>query len=327
MVEKINIGVVGVGYWGTKLIREYAEISKERDDIKLVGVCDTSKERLERAMKECCVKTCKQYLDFDEMLKDGQINAVHIATPNKTHFELSMKAIDAGKHVILEKPMTLRSRDAFKLARHAESKNIALLVDHIFRFNNALRKVREIIQSRKYGEVNYIRLNWSAYAIPKDERDIIFDLAPHPIDITNYLLDEWPLRVYAIGESYVRKQKGMEEVAFILCELPSDVMTEITLSWIDHGPKKREVYIVMEKASVVVDALNQNISIYSGKSPINVDVEVNNTIRDMILHFIDYVKNRAAPLNSAMIGAMSVFTLEKIKESFDSKKAVRLMVG
>ena len=326
MEEKINIAIVGTGYWGTKLIREYYLLSREGGPINIYGVCDISREQIENAIKTAGVD--RGYLrlistKFSDILSDENINAVHIATPNETHYELALRAIQAGKHVLLEKPMTTSSREAFKLVREAEKRGVTLMVDHIFRFNNALKTIRDKITNGEIGKVYYLKLNWSAHLKKLPNSDIIFDLAPHPIDIINYLLEEWPLRVQGIGRSYVRENS--EEVAFLTLEYPENVIAQVELSWLYRGIKTRSVEIVGEKGVITVDALRQKITLYKGEDIIHIQVEPNNTIRDMVLHFAHHILKNEPPLNSAHIGAMTVLVLENILKSVRNSKKVEIM--
>jgi len=138
--DRIGVAVVGVGYWGRKLVEEYLLLSKRRSDVELVAVADVSKERLMRISSEFGLPTSMLYADHHELLGDDRVDAVHIATPNETHFRIARDFLEAGKHVLLEKPMATSSREAFKLARMAEELDLVLLVGHIFRFKTPLRR-------------------------------------------------------------------------------------------------------------------------------------------------------------------------------------------
>ena len=315
MNDRIGVAVVGVGYWGRKLVEEYLLLSKRRSDVELVAVADVSKERLMRISSEFGLPTSMLYADHHELLGDDRVDAVHIATPNETHFRIARDFLEAGKHVLLEKPMATSSREAFKLARMAEELDLVLLVGHIFRFNNALKKARDLIEEGAIGEPYYVELRWTARLEPLPKRDVIFDLAPHPIDIVNYLLDEWPSLVSAMAKSYVRKTAGLEEVAFISSELPDDIMAHISLSWLSTGPKIRNVQVVGSGGLIDVDALSQSLTLYRVGGCEKIEVRPNNTIESMISHFVDRIINGDPPCNSALIGAITVSVLEAIRES------------
>ena len=325
MVSQINIAVIGAGYWGYKLIKEYLSLSKNRQEVKLAGVVDISKQRLKQIAKELNLPKTILYTNIDQILTNNNIDAVHIATPNETHYQIATKSLQAGKHVLLEKPMTLSSREAFKLAREAEQKNQILLIGHIYRFNHAVTKTRKLLKKDIIGKPRYIEIRWTTNMPPPPNRDIIFDLAPHPIDIINYLFDDWPTRVYALAKSYIRKTPGKEETAFILAELPEEQMISIALSWIHPGPKTRTYTIVGEKGTIHVNALTQQITIFDeNNNPKQIPVNVNNTIKSMINHFINCITNNDAPENSALIGAITVTILEAMTKSLKQKTPIEI---
>ena len=208
--------------------------------------------------------------DYRTVLHSEDIDAVHIALPTSLHYTVARAALEAGKHVLLEKPMASSSREAFKLASLAEEKGLVLQVGHIFRFNSALRMVRKMLHEGVVGRVFYAKLEWTVDKIPPGERDIVFDLAPHPVDVLNYLLDEWPSSVEAVGESYVRKKELLEEMAFINLEFPDRILANVYLSWIQHGGKDRVVRVVGEKGTLFCDALNQTVTLHTASGPFEV---------------------------------------------------------
>ena len=315
MAGKVYVAVIGAGYWGRKLIREYIDLSKENDKVKLVAIVDSSGTQLLRISEEMGIPAKMLYTEPSVIAKNSKINAVHIATPNETHFELASNMLENGKHVLLEKPMALTSRQAFKLARISEEKDRVLLVGHIFRFNNALRKMREIF-SNNNEKIYYIDLTWTTHIKPPRNRDIIFDLAPHPIDIINFLTNEWPCEVYSLGNSYIRQQRGLEEAAYTLFKLPGSTMGSIKLSWVEYGPKTREIKIVTNKNTYIINALAQTITLYSSQQEKKqINITPSNTMKEMIKHFSELILSGGAPNNSALIGALTVVTLEAMKES------------
>jgi len=326
MVQKINIAVLGAGYWGTKLIREYIALSKKEENIRLCGVADISKERLSKIKSEFNLPSKLLYRDYKDILKNDSITAVHISLPNELHYEATINSLEAGKDILLEKPMALKSSEAFKLARKAEKSGAILLVGHIFRFNNAVNKCKELIRDGLVGDIKILELRWTTWMNKLPERDIIFDLAPHPVDIVNNLTEEWPRKVYSIAKSYYRGRSGLEESAFIFGEMHDDITMKITLSWIHPGPKVRGINAVGNKGMVFVDALNQKIIFYDTKGiERRIEVEKNNTIESMIRHFIDRILNHSPPINSALIGAMTVLVLEKIRMSIDKGRPIEVV--
>lgn len=324
-MQKVRIAVVGAGYWGTKLAHEYSLLSKSIDGVSLSSVVDVSQERLNALKLQLNNEGVSFSSDYREVLKGDGIDAVHIALPNDLHYETACMALESGKHVLVEKPMTTSSRQALKLASLSEEKGLVLQVGHIFRFNNALRKVNKIMRQGSLGKIWYASLAWAMYIEPPKDRDIIFDLAPHPIDVLNYLLDEWPTTVNAIGNSYLRKEGGREEMAFINLSYPDNVLANVYVSWIDHVNKERSVQLVGEEASLRCDALNQTVTVFAREEQTReTQVLANNTIRDMQLHFIDRIRGRGPQFNSPLIGATTVQVLEAITASMKSGSSVHL---
>jgi len=323
----INLAVIGAGYWGTKLINEYLALSKKRQDLKLLAVADISPERLLRVGKTLSLPNSMLKKDYNEILRDPEITGVHVATPNETHYEIAKRAIAAGKHVLLEKPMCSSSSDAFRLARYAEKNNSILLIGHIFRFNNAINKVKELIEKKEINAVRCVELRWASF-MPPPSRDIISDLAPHPIDILNHLFEEWPTQVYVNAHSYERKKIGLEEVAFAILNLPKDITGLIALSWIHYGPRQRSVTIASEKNTVKIEAVKQTITLYENNDQRReIPMRRNNTIESEIDHFVERIKNNDPPINSALTGIMNVTVVEAMRKSLEEDKVIPIVGG
>ena len=323
----INLAVIGAGYWGTKLIGEYLALSKKRRDVRLVAVTDVSPERLLQISKSFSLPNSMLKKDYNEILNDPEIIGVHIVTPNETHYEIATKAIAAGKHVLLEKPMCLSSGNAFRLARYAEKNNSVLLIGHIFRFSNAINKVKELVEKKEIDGVGCAELRWTSYLPPPPGRDIIFDLAPHPVDILNHVFEEWPTHVYVNAHSYERKKVGLEEVAFATLDFPDDIIASVVLSWIHHGPRQRTVTIVSKKNTIKIEAVEQAIMVYENGRVSEISIERNNTIESEISHFVERIKNNDAPINSALTGAMNVTVLEAMRKSLLEHRVTSIIGG
>jgi len=338
--RSVKLAVLGAGYWGTKLSKEYAGIETTTGDARLSYVIDSSQQALERVRKEIGQvypsNSARYSSSLGEVLDNPEIEAVHIALPNQFHYDIGRQALEAGKHVLIEKPVALTSREAFKLARLSEEKGLVLQVGHVFRFNNAVRTVRELIRSRRLGKMYYANLSWATYMkpLPRD-RDIVFDLAPHPVDILNHLLEEWPISVDAIGDSFVQGRENCEEVATVNLEFPDRILAHLYLSWIDHGAKERTIRVICEKGTVTCDALAQKVKLDQDNTSVEIPIfpsdprsmmanmgspdfqwkeltGPNNTIRDMQLHFVSLIRERGPQLSSALVGARTVQVLEDI---------------
>lgn len=325
MHRSISLAVIGAGYWGSKLISEYLALSKKRKDAKITAVADKSFARLRHIAESFSLPVSMLKNDYHEILENPKITGVHIATPNESHYEIAMEAIGAGKHVLLEKPMCLSSSDAFRLARCAEKNNIVLLIGHIFRFNNAINMIKELIEKGKIKGIRCIELRWTSFMSPPSGREIVFDLAPHPVDILNHILEEWPRRVYVKAQSYERKRAGLEEVAFAILDLPEDIVASLTLSWMHHGSKHRTVTVVTKENMIEIEAVKQTIKLYENGQITEIPVQRNNTMESEINHFFNCIKNNDPPVNSALTGIMNVTVLEAMRKSLERGEMVSVI--
>lgn len=323
----INLAVIGTGYWGTKLIREYLAASKNRNDVKLRAITDVSNERLSRVRDIFSLPKSMIKMDCNQILNDPEITGVHIATSNETHYEIAIKAIASGKHVLLEKPMCLNSSDAFKLARCAEKNSSILLIGHIFRFNNGINKIKELLEKKQISETRYIEMKWTSLIPPPPGRDVIFDLAPHPIDILNHIFEEWPTQVYVKALSYERKSFGLEEAAFATFSFPHNIIVSVMMSWIHHGPRERTIIITSKNNTIRVDAVDQEITVYEKGQSREILVDRNNTIEAEINHFVESIKNNGPRINSALTGAMNVTVLQAMRQSLKEDKVISIFGG
>ncbi len=260
----INIGQIGVGYWGPNLLRNLH--SNKSCEVKLV--IDSSEERREYVKN--IYPSINVGKNYDEILNDKDINAVVISTPVHTHYDLTKKALNAGKHVLVEKPMATEVEQVKKINELANKNNLIAMVGHTFLYNKAVRYVKKLIDSGTLGDIRYIysqRLNLGR--IRKDV-DALWNLAPHDISIIQYWLDEQePTQVSKSGVDYV--QKGINDVVFMNMLYPNNIMVNIHVSWLDPH-KTRKMTIVGSKKMIVYDDIADNkITIYDkGIDPIAV---------------------------------------------------------
>jgi predicted dehydrogenase len=304
--------VVGAGYWGTKLIREYLA-AQSKGIVRLARVCDSSLMALLADKEEFSIFGDLLTQKVQDLIDDPNISAVHIATPNRTHYDLARMVLEGGKDVLIEKPMTLKSREAYELVDLALSSERVLHVGHIFRYNNALRVARKIMRSKAIGKIRYGRVQWTDYAPIFPDRDIIFDLGPHSIDVLNQLLDAWPTQVSGFARAY-RNSKEHPEVAYGITEYPDGVFAHVEMSWLQPG-KVREATIIGSEGKLVVDCIAQRVFKGSLDKTEEIPVVANNTIEAEIEHFVDCVAKRSVSSKSGLIGARTVEVLEKMYAS------------
>jgi len=319
-MRKTNVGVIGAGYWGKKIISEYMELAKQNSHIGIQTVCDNSEENL-----KCCEIYHLPCLTkfHKEATSSPEVDVISICTPNETHYEICREALEAGKHVLVEKPMTLSSAEAYELVDLAHKRNLVLSVGHIYRFNNALRMTRDLIKNGFFGDLYYLRLQWTTLIPPIHGRDVITDLAPHPFDILNFLLGRWPTKITCKAKAFRRER--LEEMAYIVAEFKENVMAHIELSWLSPG-KIREVCIMGSDKFAKIDCLSQQIRVFENGDFRDVYVKRNNTIEEELDHFISCVQNNGIVnnsfinQNSGLLGAHVVRLLEIARKSKEEEK-------
>jgi UDP-N-acetylglucosamine 3-dehydrogenase len=321
--ENINLAVIGAGYWGSKAVTEYLQLEKADPAFKLVQICDLKTENLNYFKDVLHVNSDRLSEDYEAVLKSPDVDAVHICTPTETHYEFGLQALDKGKNVLMEKPMALSPKEAWRLCDVAESRHRCLQVGHIYRFNNAIRKMRELIDQKYFGDIYYLKMQWTTWMPSPLGRDIIFDLAPHPVDIMHFLLQKWPLKVSCSANSY--RRPTLEEVAYFNMDFGEKLMAHVELSWLQPG-KVRELNIMGSKRSAKVDCLEQTIRIFEDNigGNFSLDVPVNNTIFDEVSHFVKSIRAENNHKNPGPVGAANVAVLQSLKKSLEQGKIVEV---
>ncbi len=241
----ITFAQIGVGYWGPNILRNL-DIN---DDVYIKYVVEISSERA-KFVKEnynSIIVTDK----IEIVLKDPEVNAVVISTPVETHFNLARKCLQAGKHILVEKPMAKTSNEVEDIIQLAKKNNLIAMVGHTFLYNSAVRKVKEIIDKGEIGDIRYIysqRLNLGRI---RNDVDVLWNLAPHDISIIQFWLgDPDTLSVHRNGMSYI--QKEIDDVVFLNIEYPKKIIAHIHVSWLDPH-KIRKMTVVGSKKMIVYD--------------------------------------------------------------------------
>ena len=312
-----NVGVIGTGYWGRKIVDEYSRL----DDVHLLGVSDLDEKNLQFCAERYGVKN--GYKDYELLLAQKDLNAVNICAPNSMHYKIAKDALEAGKHVLVEKPITLDSKEAKELVALAQKKKLTLSVGHIFRFNSALAEIHRLIREERYfGRIFLLECTWVNLEKAFPDRDVLWDLAPHMFDIQNYLLGEWPTEVSCTAAPFRRKEG--EETAYILSKFKDGVVSMANISWL--VPRKtRQVFIAGEARSAAIDAVAQKVLIYESGYTKDLVIHSNNTIRDELLHFIASIKDpQTETRNSGSVGVKTVELIEAAKRSMASGQSIKV---
>lgn len=243
--ERIRVGVVGVGYWGSKHVRTLSALGC----VSNVAVIDSNPARVEQIARNFPALGC--YSHLDEALP--HLDAVVIATPPRTHKPLALKAMSAGRHVMVEKPMATSTEDALEMLTAARSMGVTLMVGHTFEYHAAVWKLREQVSSGELGNLYYLdtaRLNLGLY---QEDVNVVFDLAPHDVSILNYILGAQPTTVECWASRHAHHE--LEDVAHLrLFYANPGVFANIHVSWLDPC-KVRRVTVVGSKKMVVFDDL------------------------------------------------------------------------
>jgi predicted dehydrogenase len=335
--DMISVGVIGYGYWGPNLVRNFAEGLHTN----VVAVADLRSERLQLVSRR--YPGVETSLDYREVLNNPGIDAVAISTPVSTHYPLALEALRAGKHVFVEKPITATSEQADHLIEEAARRNLVLMVDHTFVYTGAVRKIRELISNNKIGDVYYYdsaRVNLGLF---QHDINVIWDLAVHDLSIMDYILDERPCEVSATGVAHVN---GVEDTAYVSMFFDSGVIAHLNLNWLSPV-KIRRTLIGGTTSMIVYDDLepSEKIRVYDKgivvhNSPESVyKLMVNYRSGDMyaphldttealsveIQHFANCIERGATPITDGHAGLRVVSVLEATSRSIKERgRAVRL---
>jgi predicted dehydrogenase len=250
----IGVGVVGYGYWGPNLVRNLSDLP----DAELRWVCDLQTERLAGVRRRYPSVDITE--DYQKLLDDPAVDAIAIATPVATHYAMAMRALKAGKHVFVEKPLASSTEEAQRLVDEAERRGLVLAVDHTFIHTGAVRKMRDIIQS-SLGELYYydsVRINLGLF---QHDVNVIWDLAVHDLSIMDYLLPEKPVAVSATGMSHVPGEP--ENIAYLTLHFPGRTIAHIHVNWL-APVKVRRTLVGGSNKMIVYDDLepSEKIKVY-----------------------------------------------------------------
>lgn len=226
----IKIGVVGYGYWGPNLVRNF--MAQDCSEVKVVS--DLDQGRLARLTS--LYPTVRTTTDFHELVNDRLVDAVIVATPVHTHFEIAMAALKAGKHVLVEKPIASTTDQAQQLIDEADSRGLILMVDHTFVYTGAVRKMHDLVRQPDFGQLHYYDSTRVNLGLFQHDVNVLWDLAVHDLSIMSYVLDAKPIAVSATGQS---RAPGQPEYAAFLTVYFSDIIAHINVNWLSPVKVRR----------------------------------------------------------------------------------------
>jgi predicted dehydrogenase len=321
----LKIGVVGCGYWGPNLIRNLIETNRAA-----VVVHDKDKTRMDKVKKR--FPSVELADDYGALLKTD-VDGIIVATPVTGHYPLGKQALEHGKHVMVEKPMTSSVAHAEDLIRLAQSKNLVLMVGHTFVYSPAVRKVKELLDSGALGKLLFVTASRVNLGIHQKDVSVIWDLAPHDFSVLLNWLGEKPVRVSAVGRDYV--QKGILDVAFINIEFASGAIGHVEVAWLAPSKLRRTVIVGSKKMLVYDDTQAvEKVKIYDNgvtiKDPetfgeyqlsyrtgdiTSPRIDTYEPLSAEMSHFLDCIENGTTPHSDGVHGLEVVKLLEAAEQS------------
>ena len=324
----IGIGVIGYGYWGPNLVRNFSETP----GANVVAVSDLRTEQLTHVQAR--YPGIKVTTDYRELFADPDVDAVVIATPVATHFDLVMQALHAGKHVLVEKPLAASAEQGERLLQEAARCKRVLMVDHTFVYTGAVRKIKQIVDSGKLGQLYYydsVRVNLGLF---QHDVNVLWDLAVHDLAIMDYVLNARPCAVGATGIAHVSGKP--KDVAYLTCFFENNLIAHFHVNWLSPV-KVRKTLIGGAQQMIVYDDLepSEKIKVYDkgitlnngseGKYDLLVgyragdmwapQLDTSEALRLEAKHFVDCIEHDKEPITNGQVGLRVVRILEAATHS------------
>ena len=328
----VNLACIGVGGWGKNLVRTFHELS----DCRVLYLCDLDPKRLEGVGH--AYPDTQQTTSFEEVIADKRVEGVVIATTASEHYRLAKQALLAGKHTFVEKPMTLKSRDAEELVEIAAKSGRKLMVGHLLLYHPGIVRLKELIDSGELGEIYYLYSQRINLGVIREDENALWSFGPHDLSVMLYFLGSFPTSVSVRGKAYVRP--GIEDVVFVNLTFSKDRMAQLQLSWLDPH-KIRMITVVGSKKMAVFDDMEntEKLKIYDkgvyqpffasyGESlhlkfgDITIPhLEVTEPLTMECRHFLDCIQNKCEPKTDGRQGAAVVRILEAAQASLQKEGA------
>ena len=330
MTPPLNVALVGYGSWGPNLLRNYMELPGAH----IVWVCDTRPEALKKAQAR--YPAVAATTDLEVVLGDENVEAVLIATPISTHHPIAKAALEAGKHVFVEKPMTADTTQACELVELAAARGLTLMVGHTFVFSPPVRKVKELIDAGDLGDIYFVTTQRVNLGLHQKDVSVVWDLAPHDLSILYYWLGEAAITANVTGRACIAT--GIPDVAFINLRFPSGIVAEIQASWLSPVKLRRTIVVGSKKMLIYDDTENvEKVKIFDHgvdfKEPEDFgEFQLSYRTGDIVApkingteplwleaeHFVHSVRSGEAPLTDGWAGLRVVASLEAAQASLDA---------
>jgi predicted dehydrogenase len=312
-----RIAQVGLGQWGKNLARNFDRIAE------LVWLCDVEDERQAEAAQS--YPSAQVTSSFDDVLADESVEAVVVATPVPTHYELARRALEAGKHVFVEKPPAMRGAEMEELCDLAEERSLVLMPGHLLLYHPGVQKLKEIVDSGELGEVLYVYGNRQNLGTFRTNENALWSLGVHDLSVLLYLIEEEPSEVRAHGNAFL--SRGVEDVVFCYLRFPSGKMAHMHLSWLDPH-KIRRITVVGNERMAVFDDMERDrkITVYDNWRTRTGDiysptVDPTEPLRRECEHFLSLVAGEGAPHKAARDAIPVVRALDQLQASLETVTA------
>ena len=334
--EPVRVGVVGLGYWGPNLARNFDGLPV----CELTWVCDASEEARERLAPS--LRDVRMTAEIDDLLADPGLDAVALATPVATHADLAVRVLEAGKHCFVEKPLAERVADAERAVEAARAAQRLLMVGHLLEYHPGVLRLKEIADSGELGEIRYIYSNRLNLGVLREEENALWSLGAHDVSVLLALAGEEPHEVEARGESYM--QPGIEDVVFCFLRFPSGLSAHLHLSWLDPHKERRFTVVGSRRMATFDDMeLERKVTVYDKgfderagsygeyitRSGDTWSPRIPNTepLRAECEHFVACVREGATPRSDGESGLRVVRVLEVLQDSLASSRRSEAHVG
>jgi predicted dehydrogenase len=332
----LNMALIGIGYWGPNIARSFASTGK----VTIQWLCDVNPTRLEKVAAR--YPEAKVTAELHRVLEDESIGAVSIATPTSTHYDIAKKALEYGKHVLIEKPIVTHSEQALHLIRLAQKHQKILMVGHVFEYNATVRALHNLIHSEELGELHYLNFERTNLGPIRTDVNVLWDLAPHDVSIMCYLLGKNPQHVTARGQAFLNA--GIEDTVFSTFTFPNNIIAHVHVSWLN--PRKiRQITVVGNKKMAVWNDLELRypIQIYDKRIEEPADlhdtflayktqvvdggvylptIPINQPLQAECEHFIECIEQGCTPCSDGYSGLRVVLALEAATASMANNSVI-----
>jgi predicted dehydrogenase len=333
-VSAVTVGVVGLGYWGPNLARNFDRL----EGCELAWICDASEESRERWAR--AFPSARPTADLEELLADDALDAVVVATDVPSHASLATRALAAGKHCFVEKPLAQSAEEAESVVEAARAAERVLMVGHLLEYHPGVEKLKELVDSGELGDIRYVYSNRLNLGQLRRDENALWSLGAHDVSVILRLAGEEPYECRAVGESYMRD--GVEDVVFCYLRFPSGLAAHMHLSWLDPhkerrftvvGSKRMATFDDMElerKVTVYDKGFDEDWSSYGEYIMRSGDVHSprvpnEEPLRIECRHFVERVRDGGEPRSGARAGLAVVRVLEELQRSLrESSRAARV---